>query len=106
MHRMYEGTQNAAYYLTVAGAGHFNFSDLPVRLLPPARLLFRLLGFIGTIRPQRGGEITSAYLIAFFDKYLKGVDSELLRGPSPRYPEVSFDKHEAFSIQHLCSTLR
>jgi dienelactone hydrolase len=106
MHRMYEGTQNASYYLSVAGAGHFNFSDLPVRLLPPARLLFRLLGFIGTIPPQRGGEIANAYLVAFFDKYLKGIDSELLRGASPQYPEVNFNKHEAFSFQHLYSTLR
>jgi len=93
MRQMYESVQNADYYLSVDGTKHFNFSDIPVRLLPPARLLFRLAGYIGSIRPERGEEIANAYLVAFFDKYLKDEDSELLQGPSPLYPEVNFEKH-------------
>jgi hypothetical protein len=51
------------------------------------------VGYIGSIRPERGEQIANAYLVAFFDRYLKNVDSELLQGPSALYPEVQFEKH-------------
>jgi hypothetical protein len=92
---MYAGASSAAYYLSIKETRHFNFSDLPLRLLPPARILFNMAGYIGSIRPERGLEISNAYLIAFFDRYLKGIDSKLLQGPSSAYPEVQFDKHES-----------
>jgi predicted dienelactone hydrolase len=82
-------SQADVYYLSIDGTRHFNFSDLPLRLLPPSRLLFRAAGYIGSIRPERGVEITNAYLVAFFDKYLKGVDSQLLR--SAGYPGVMLE---------------
>jgi predicted dienelactone hydrolase len=88
MHRAFAASTSAAYYLAVGGMRHFNFSDLPLRLLPPARILFRTVGYIGSIRPERGLEITNAYLVAFFDRYLNDTDSELLQGPSTAYPEV------------------
>jgi predicted dienelactone hydrolase len=91
MHQAYATSTSAAYYLTVKGTRHFNFSDLPLRLLPPVRILFRIAGYIGSIRPERGLEITNAYLVAFFDRYLKDTDSELLQGPSAAYPEVQLD---------------
>ena len=37
---------------------------------------------------SRMQDIQSAYIRAFFDKHLKGIDSELLTGPSGVYPEV------------------
>ena len=79
MHSNFAASETDAYYLSIDGTRHFNFSDLPLRWLPPARLLFRAVGYIGSIRPEKGVEITNAYLVAFFDKYLKGVDSGLLR---------------------------
>jgi predicted dienelactone hydrolase len=75
----FSASQADVYYLSIDGTRHFNFSDLPLRLLPPARLLFRAAGYIGSIRPERGVEITNAYLVAFFDQYLKGEKSGLLR---------------------------
>jgi hypothetical protein len=90
MQEAFAASQSDAYYLSIGGTRHFNFSDLPLRLLPPARLLFRAAGYIGSIRPERGVEITNAYLVAFFDKYLKGVESGLLR--TPTYPEVELEK--------------
>ena len=92
MRQMYAGANNTAYYLSIKGTKHFNFSDMPLRLLPPARILFNMVGYIGAIRPKRGLEIANAYLVAFFNRYLKDIDSDLLQGPSSVYPEVQFDK--------------
>lgn len=84
------GQHGAIYDLSVKGARHFNFSDLPLRQVPAVRPLFRAVGLIGSIDPARGEEIASAYLVAFFDRYLKNTDTGLLNGPSSLYPEVQF----------------
>ena len=47
---------------------------------------------LGAIDPTRAVEITNAYLVAFFDRYLAGAPSALLGGPSSDYPEVLFYK--------------
>ncbi len=39
----------------------------------------------------RGTQIINAYLIAFFDHYLKGEDQLLLHGPSDDFPEVTIE---------------
>jgi predicted dienelactone hydrolase len=92
MVQAYSNSSSAVYYLSIQGTRHFNFSDLPLRWLPPTRVLFNKAGYIGSIRPERGSEITNAYLVAFFDRYLKGIDSDLIQGSSPAYPEVQFEK--------------
>lgn len=84
------GKTGAVFDLSVKGARHFNFSDLPLRQLPAVQPLFRAVGLIGSIDPARGEEVASAYLVAFFDRYLKNQASGLLNGPSPAYPEVGF----------------
>ncbi|OEV29752.1 acetylhydrolase [Streptomyces nanshensis] len=74
-------------WLTVTGAGHFTFNDLPV-----------LAGQLGITDPNaplpgdRSGEITRAYVGAFFDRHLHGLPQPLLRGPSPANPEVDFQR--------------
>ena len=84
------GQPGSVYELSVKGAKHFNFSDLPLRMMPAARPIFRAVHLIGSIDPAHGEVITNTYLLAFFDRYLKGNDSGLLNGPSPAYPEVQF----------------
>jgi predicted dienelactone hydrolase len=79
-----------AYFLEVSGAKHFNFTDLLFRQVGLVRPLFTWAGYGGAIDPQRGLQISNAYLAAFFDKYLKGSDNGLLAGPSAGYPEVQF----------------
>ncbi|MCX0241655.1 alpha/beta hydrolase family protein [Streptomyces drozdowiczii] len=72
-------------WLTVAGAGHFTFTDLP--------LLAAQLGIADPAAPlpaDRSGDITRDYVAAFFDLHLKGVPQRLLAGPTPRNPEVTF----------------
>jgi predicted dienelactone hydrolase len=93
MYQAYSTSDSAAYYLSIKGVRHFNFSDLPLRLLPLARVPFRLVGYIGWIDPKRGSEIAGTYLVAFFDRYLKDVPSDLLRASSSAYPEVRFERH-------------
>jgi hypothetical protein len=75
------------YQIVIAGVGHLNFSDLAVLFSPGARLL----GALGPIDGRRGLAISTEYLRAFFDRYLKNADSPLLNGPAPDYPEVSLE---------------
>ncbi|MFE9451816.1 alpha/beta hydrolase family protein [Streptomyces sp. NPDC006739] len=70
--------------LTIAGAEHGTFSDLP--------LLSQAVGRPsrpGAIAPLRGLAITRTYLGDFFDLQLKGQPEPLLDGPSPNEPEVT-----------------
>ncbi|MBB5933912.1 alpha/beta hydrolase family protein [Streptomyces zagrosensis] len=72
-------------WLTVRGAGHFSFLDLPV--------LGAQLGITDPTAPlpgRRAGKITTAYVGAFFDQHLRGVHQRLLTGPSHAHPEVTF----------------
>jgi predicted dienelactone hydrolase len=70
------------YEVTIAKTQHGHFSDF-LLFFPrnPAEL-----------DPRRAHEIITAYTLAFFDKYLRGQESDLLRVPSLQYPEVTFKK--------------
>ncbi|MFF8832401.1 alpha/beta hydrolase family protein [Streptomyces sp. NPDC015131] len=74
-------------WLSVTGSGHFTATDVPVLgdqlgLLPPDEPL----------SGKRSQEITRAYVTAFFDLHLKGLDRKLLDGPVAAHPEVVFTK--------------
>ncbi len=75
----------SASLLTVRGAQHYNFADDAVLMSP-----LRPLGLLGSIDGARGLRIVREYTRAFFDTFLLGVDSPLLRGESSMYPEVQF----------------
>lgn len=70
-------------WLTVAGADHGSFTDVP--------LLAELAGIPDTapLPFERSQALTRAYVAAFFDLHLKGVPQPLLDGPSPADPEVT-----------------
>lgn len=86
-HALYQDRADTGYLLTIAGTEHFDFSDLP--LLSP---LTPLLGLSGEIRSERALAIINAYTLAFFDHILKEEPAPLLQGPSPDYPEVTFEQ--------------
>lgn len=80
--------------LTVAKAEHITFSDVP--------LLTELMGWspftststepgavLGTLDGKRAFDVITVYVVAYMDFVLRGVESEMLRVPSPLYPEVS-----------------
>lgn len=70
-------SQGPNYTVSVRGFVHNSFGDWPV-----------FMPHVGLIEGQRTVEIVRAFILAFFDKYLKGEDSGLLDGASADYPEV------------------
>jgi dienelactone hydrolase len=82
------------YTFIFKDSGHMDFADSA--LIKSATRLYRLLiklkvaGYIGmgSIDGFRATEIVNAYLVNFFNKYLKGQPSELLDGGEHVYPEV------------------
>ena len=93
MYQAYSTSNSTAYYLTIKGTKYFNYSALPLCLLPSTRIKFNKAGYIGSISPERGLEISNANLVAFFDRYFKNIESDLLQGSPSTYPEVRFEKH-------------
>jgi predicted dienelactone hydrolase len=79
--RIFQAMPNQATLVTIAGADHYDFSDLP--LFSP---LTHRLGLTGTIDGRLMTEILNRYVLAFFDSTLRGQASELLQA-SP-YAEV------------------
>ncbi|MCL4248005.1 MAG: hypothetical protein KJ065_07640 [Anaerolineae bacterium] len=47
----------------------------------------------GTIPAERADHIINAYIVSFFDQYLKGEPSRLLEGAESAYPEVTLNVH-------------
>lgn len=86
----FECAKNDAYYVVVKGTKHFNYSDFS--LFSPD---YKKVGILGPIEGNRMELIVNAYTLAFFDKYLRGKDSPLLKTPSASYPEVEFSSHKA-----------
>jgi predicted dienelactone hydrolase len=81
----YNKAENTTYTITIAGAAHSNYADLSL-----TGGFQKLTGQLGTIDGKRCIRIISDYVLAFFDKHLKGIESSLLDAPSPDYPEVEF----------------
>ena len=97
----------AGYHLRVAGTFHMFAGDIGTMPFVPAsakggfpalpsggggqKLVQVQLPLVGSLDPVRALGIVTAYANAFFDQYLRGRKSELLDGPSARYPEVTFE---------------
>ncbi|MGH8221087.1 MAG: hypothetical protein ACREUT_21340, partial [Steroidobacteraceae bacterium] len=74
--------------ISLAGSNHFSFSD---QMLLKSQLLLglmRRLHIIGGLEGTRGLAITTNYVAAFFDVYLKGKPPATLDALAGRYPEV------------------
>ena len=71
------------YLALVPGMFHGDFADLPFMTPIASRL-----GLSGSIAARRAHRIVTAYMLAFFDRYLKGRATTLLDGPSAEFPEV------------------
>ena len=78
-----------AYWVKLASTVHGDFAD-PGLIVDSASLA----AYFGTptsgefLPPARVSQIVRAYLLSFFNKFLRGEDDHLLDGPSPAYPEV------------------
>jgi len=72
---------SGVYLVTVKGAMHNSFSDMP--FIAPER--YRNI----EINAERALTITNAYILAFFDRYLQGRQQSLLKASDPMFPEVT-----------------
>ncbi|MDK8179791.1 dienelactone hydrolase family protein [Paenibacillus sp. UMB4589-SE434] len=77
--------QHGGTMVVVDGAGHYNFTDLQLY-----SSFTTFMGMTGDIKGERGADIVNKYVLDFFNKQLKGVGGELIKGPNPQFPEVEF----------------
>jgi len=75
------------YRLILAGSEHSFARDFGLLPFVPASV--KKAG--DTIDPARALTITKAYVGAFFGQFLEGRKTPLLNGPSPKYPEITFE---------------
>jgi predicted dienelactone hydrolase len=82
-------------HLALANSQHATFSDieeLEPELAPALGLTpGQVAADLGTISPKTAVTDERAYIEAFFGKYLRHHDNHLLDGPSPRFPDISFE---------------
>jgi len=83
---MFEHNRADAYYVTMNGMFHLNWTDAPI--WSP---IVRWIGLAGPIDPYRGFAQTNAYTLVFFDHYLKGRPSPLLDETPGRQPDVRLE---------------
>jgi predicted dienelactone hydrolase len=85
---LFDHMQGPAWRLTIAGARHYNFTD--IALLTP---LSAPLGITGTIDGSSALKMINAYSVAYFDTVLRRKPpSTLLIAPSPDYPETHYEQ--------------
>ncbi len=78
--------------VTVADTAHYDFSEFP--------MIWMLAGFGGiypaseSLNPLRVVRVFTDYTLAFFNRYLNGIDSPILHGSSVEYPETAIEVYE------------
>jgi len=88
-----QSAQHDFYTFVIKGTGHFDFSDLALLKVasPIVNIIAILKGSIikvGPINGTKATKIINEYLLAFFNKYLKEIPSELLDSKKKKYAEV------------------
>jgi len=76
------------WQIMIRGANHYLFSDGAMLKVP---LVMRALRTVGVVRidGRRQIAVTTHYISAFFDVYLKGAPASALKS-RPEYPEVEY----------------
>jgi hypothetical protein len=83
--RYYAHVDASNRMVTILGADHYDFSDIPA--LSP---LAPQLGLKGPIKGARVQSIIQTYVLAFFDQQFKGIPSSLFSSPQSNYPDVIY----------------
>ncbi|MGW4813558.1 alpha/beta hydrolase family protein [Kitasatospora cineracea] len=82
--------------LTLEGSRHGSYTDaeslLPQLARRGALSADTLASEVGTVAPARAERATRSYVAAFFDRWLRGRDDHLLDGPSPLFPEMTYER--------------
>jgi hypothetical protein len=84
LERMRETIAAGGEVLYIEKTEHLNFAD--VQFFSP---MFSMLGITGKLPPERANSIINAYMLDFFDMYLKQKGGgTLIKGRDSRFPEV------------------
>jgi predicted dienelactone hydrolase len=82
-------------HLSLANSQHATFTDAEELEPELAQALGEtpadVTADLGTISPKTAVTDERAYIEAFFGQYLRHRDNHLLDGPSPRFPDISFE---------------
>jgi predicted dienelactone hydrolase len=85
---IYEAGQSDSYLLVVAGAAHYDFTDLP--LFSP---ITAQLGLSSDIPSKYMAKMLNHYTLAFFNQYLREETGGLSTKTPRIYPEVTINFH-------------
>lgn len=80
----YNSLNKDVYIIEISKAAHFSFTDNTLFFSP----ILKALGIYGTINGEHGLQIINSYITSFFDKYLKNMNTDLLKQNQSYYPEV------------------
>jgi predicted dienelactone hydrolase len=86
--RLWSNLRGPRHQLELRGSRHLSFSDFQVLLPQSGVPSEEWEPLIGTIDGHRSVAVQRAYVAAFFDRYLRHGDGQLLSRPSRRYPEM------------------
>jgi uncharacterized repeat protein (TIGR03803 family) len=86
---VFDQQKTNAYYLKLVSTVHGSFVEYDLINDSASFAAFWGIPMSGQyLASARASQILRAYLLSFFNKFLKGEDDHLLDGPSPAYPEV------------------
>ena len=83
----FKKAENDAYMMKIKGTTHANFGDLSL-----FGGIFKTRGVLGSINGERAVEIQRAYVLSFFNRYLKDKNEELLEKDLSEYHEVEISR--------------
>ena len=80
-------------FVSLIGTSHFSYTDndllieqrIAAGIIPPS-----LAENFRVIDQDRAVAVERAYISAFFDRWLRDRDTQLLGGPAPQFPEIIF----------------
>ena len=80
--------------LELLDSQHLTFCDAAedLQTLGLTNLTNALVPVLGSLPGERAVDIVSAYISAFAEYAFDGVEDDILKGPTPRFPEVSFTR--------------
>jgi predicted dienelactone hydrolase len=85
-HPHFAAATGPAYYLVAKGSRHMDFTDFSL-MSPVKQHIFQ----VGSIDGARMESIMNRYVLAFFERHLRGVVAPFLNGPSSAFPEVDLE---------------
>lgn len=85
MKNIYDRLPSEGYFIQIPKMFHVDFTDLPL-WFPYGKYL----GITGGLKTGEAHQIINSFSVAFFDKELKGKNSEFIKNPTEKFSNVIF----------------